>query len=198
MAYCIEFDVRVPRYLPDVSFQSKEVLNRLFTHSRDVLNVNTLADTDVPPEARLVSKQTKLPHIIPVDGFLSVSRIVADLIEAREPGVHQLMPVRVVPKTPRTLFYLDGTVIQDPFYLVNIRTKVDALCVERSVVETWPSGMTSLPWNGKAVLKKSVIAGLSLWMGRSQLFGSTFLSDEFASVLPNKGRALALTYCEEV
>ena len=201
MAYWVKGDVG-ERYVPDIRFEGTDTLLRLYDLLfSDVRKVTTIPEGDVPPQAFLLSKNSKLPDFIPINGYLSVSRAVADLIEAREPGVHQLIPVRIVPRKPRALSYLDGRPIQDPYYLLNIRTKVDAACMERSVVEEhnlFPDGMVGMPSLGKAVLKKSVIAGLSLWMGKHQFFKSTFCSDEFAAVLPNKAKGLKLTYCEEV
>lgn len=66
-----------------------------------------------------------------------LSQAARDLVEAHEPGVHQLFPFEVLKK--------DGSPIERPFWLLNICNRLDAVAPEASTVVKLGPDLTNDP-----------------------------------------------------
>ncbi|MFN0192232.1 MAG: imm11 family protein [Aestuariivirga sp.] len=104
-----------------------------------------------------------------------VSKRFKDLVESIEPDVHQFFPIEV--------FRQDGvTPYGEPFWLMNICTRVDAICIEKSDMyqrgeDRGPLYDGDYPWYGRYVIKsmdygtgppritiyKDRVVGRSMW-----------------------------------
>ena len=110
------------------------------------------------------------------------------LIEALEPGLHQFFPVEIIRKRgKKPIHRIDGRVLDEPYYLFNVQTMLDAVCIEKSEVEVVPMpdgrppNVYPLPANYNIVLFRLIIDGHHVWRGHHQLFNYLFFSDTLVS-----------------
>ena len=160
---------------------------------------------DIPSEAVVRSSHKIIPHFVPIHGMLSVCPEVREVIEEIEPGVHEFFPVHIRPKTPsKVLLRRDKRPLAGPYYLLNIQTALDAVCVERSEVdvEHTTSGLTFVRRRGrrgKVVLYKDKVSGHHLWRGDTHLMLDRFFSDVFTKQIEvGRFNGLEFEHIEEV
>jgi hypothetical protein len=172
---------------------------------RDHLDINrglTFDQREVPTRAVVVSAHRQLSSIVPINGWWGVSETFRDMVETRECGVHQFFAIEIV---------LSGGVRPaEPYWIFNIRQRIDAVIVDRSQVE-WTHFPGKEPvmnppnqmWPGERpyplCLNRGVIAGRHVWRGDKHLSVDVFFSDHLiAEYKKNKMRGLRLKYCEEI
>lgn len=133
-------------------------------------------------------------------GCYVVSNRFVEILERLEPGVHQFLEIpECVTKSGQPLAFR--------FFLLNIRTRLSAIDVEKSFVHWLPSGAD---WNylqfkpgpgnlHKLVLKKSVIEGHHLWNGSREQFATyTFCSEVLRVAMSGAGLSeMRLRWCDE-
>lgn len=133
MAFIVNFDL-TPRYFPTVRFgQGGESFTRKKFSAFDVFDIDK---SDVPGEAIVISRHRHTPEFLCAAGRMIVHVEVRNLIEKREPGLHQFLAISLRHKNPsERLLRHDKSTIKEPYYLINIRSRVDGVCVERFDIE---------------------------------------------------------------
>ena len=117
---------------------------------------------------------------MPISARLSVCPEIRAIIEELEPGVHEFFPIQIKPKNPKkVLLRRDGRSLTEPYYLLNIQSAIDAVCIEQSEVKIIPiaPGITLVNRKGKVVLYRDAIAGHHVWRGYMQLTTYKLFSD---------------------
>lgn len=187
MASLIEFDSRETMF-PGIRFPegSARLLNGIYPYGP--MRVFTRAD--VPNTAFVQTSHKTLPEFIAINAKLSVSSEVRALIEALEPGRHQFFEVTIQrERGKKPILRRDGTVLDTPYHLFNPTERLDAVLIEKSVVEviprkSGPSIVSALPHNiPKTVLQRSVTEGHHIWKGYFQLGNDTFFSDTLTDAI---------------
>jgi hypothetical protein len=115
--------------------------------------------------------------------------------------------VHIIPKNPTNILSrMNGALLIQPYFLINIQTKLDAVCVERSDVVVAEAGpfhfvnprqITHLVKD--VTLLKSVIAGNHLWQGRFHLAGYIFWPDALGERIQKLNwKNIGLEHAEEI
>jgi hypothetical protein len=161
----------------------------------------TFSPDQVPTRAVATSSHKRLPTIVSINAWWGVSDTFRNMVETREPGVHQFFPIEIVLK--------GGILPSEPYWIFNIRQRIDAVVVELSRVRwlhhpgttpvmaapiTLMPGETPFP----LVLCRETIGGRHVWRGDTQLRGDVFFSNDLISAYKKaKMRGLRVKYCEE-
>ena len=198
MAYRFEFSLAP--FIPGIDFVGGfPAYNEKYDMASKVYQYDP---ADIPTEAVMESSHKLIPDFVPIGGMLSVCSEVRALIEEIEPGVHEFFPVHIRPKTAsKVLLRRDKRPLAGPYYVLNIQTAIDAVCLERSEVEIRPikPGMTLVFRKGRIVLYKNTVSGHHLWRGRTQLALNRFLSDTLMErITAAKFNGLEFEHVEEV
>lgn len=119
---------------------------------------------------RLIRPRKRLPHVLAANGPWFISETLHQLIEQREPGVHQFFKIDLEAK--------DGSPWPVPYYLFNVCQHLPAALLEQSqlVWRTNPSGQRyagAPAYDDRLVVDSNVIAGKHVWKDK-QFFGRTF------------------------
>lgn len=201
MASIVEFDIHGS--FPSIGFPEGTALQLIGYWGSGPLRLFTRAE--VPEVALLGSAHKALPEFVAITAKLAVSAEVRTLIEALEPGRHQFFAVTIKRKKGNLpILRRDGTVLDTPYYLFNSTERLDAVLIEKSVVEvkTYKTGLctvnASLQDKPKTVLRRAVIEGHHVWTGQYQLGGDMFFSDTLTqAVLDRKWKGLKFTPLKE-
>jgi len=123
---------------------------------------------------RLIRPYKRLPHLLAANGPWFVSETLRQLIEEREPDVHQFFKIDLDAK--------DGSPWPVPYYLFNVCQHLPAALLDRSqlVWRTNPYGQryASAPaYDDRLVVDHSVIAGKHVWKDKHFVL-KTFFSDD--------------------
>lgn len=198
MAYEVNFSLG--SFVPAIDFA--DTIRVLCNKTSNPLPVYQFDVADVPTEAVLSSNHKTIPDFVPISGMLSVCPEMRALIEELEPEVHELFPVQIKPKNlKKVLLRRDGQSLTEPYYLLNIQTAIDAVCIEQSKIKstTIAPGITFVTKEGKVVLYKNMIAGHHVWRGYRQLPTYKFFSNILVQKINGERRnGLNLTYFDEV
>ena len=180
-----------PRYCPSIYFPSP--LDKFFLKYRAVQVLHRYDSAKVPTRAFLESDHKTVADFVPISARLAMCPEARALIEALEPGLHQFFPVEIVRKRGRKPIYrIDGRVLDEPYYLFNVQTVLDAVCIERSEVEVVPRtdgrppSVYPLPANYNIALFRSIVAGHHVWRGHYHLSSYLFFSDALVSQIQAK------------
>jgi hypothetical protein len=161
----------------------------------------------VPFEGVVTSRHQRIPEFITISGRFSVCEEARDLIEALEPGVHEFFPLYVIPKNPeKILLRMDGTPLIQPYFLINIQTRLDAVCIEKSDVVVVKGARCDFVNPRQYMhlvegitLLKSVIAGHHLWQGGFHFTGYMFCSDMLAERIQKlRWKNIRLEHVDEI
>ncbi len=197
MAYY--FDFSFDRIVPGIGFVGGfPARNEKYYKGYEVYHYDP---ADIPTEAVVRSSHKIIPDFVPISGIMSVCPEVREVIEEMEPGVHEFFPVHIRPKTPsKVLLRRDKRPLAGPYYMLNVQTAIDAVCIERSDVDIHPV-KSGLPFvsrrgmRGKIVLYGDKISGHHLWRGRMQLTQFRFFSDVLMKKIETgKFNGLEFTY----
>jgi uncharacterized protein DUF1629 len=129
------------------------------------------------------------------------------LIEQPEPGVHEFFAVRLKPKNPAKIpVGMDRPLLVQPYFLLNIQTRLGAVCIEKSDVVVTTGGLYELVQLRQTqypvkvlTLLKSMIAGHHLWKGRYQFTRYTFCSDALAERIQKlRGKYIIFENVDEI
>jgi len=207
MAWLVRF-TREPRYLPEIRLPPENA--RFFVDAAWRLKYEAHAyDPALAPKRVLYTSGGKtIPDFVPIHARFGLCQEARDLVEAFEPGVHQLLPVEVVrPRSTRPIHRPDGRVLDTPYYIFNIMTVLDAVWIERSKVRVHrtenapkpvPPLVHLLPSTYDIVLRREITQGHHVWRGGRHLNGSYFFSDALMEeVQKRKLRKLDVHYVEE-
>jgi hypothetical protein len=170
----------------------------------DYLDINrgvTFSPNQVPTRAVATSSHKSLPTLVSLNAWWGASDTFRNMVEAREPGVHQFFPIEIVLK--------GGLLPFEPYWIFNIQQRVDAVVIERSQVE-WahypgaepvmhlPPRLAPGERPYPLVLDRRLTAGRHVWRGDTQLSVYVFFSDDLMSAYKKvKMRGLRIKYCEE-
>ena len=154
----------------------------------DSVGVYQLDPAVVPSEGVVTSRHQRIPEFITISGRFSVCEEARALIEELEPGVHEFFPVRVMSKnSEKVLPRMVGMPLIQPYFLINIPTVLDAVCIEKSDVVVTTGGLHELVHPRQFIhpvkditLLKSVIADHHLWRERLHFTRYMFCSDTLA------------------
>ena len=80
-----------------------------------------------PVRSRVVSDHTELPNFMSGGIGYAVDQVIRDEIERLEPGVHAYWPIELTLK--------DGTQVDKPYGILNVRVQLDTIDREKSAVE---------------------------------------------------------------
>ncbi|PZN92406.1 MAG: hypothetical protein DCF31_16350 [Alphaproteobacteria bacterium] len=144
-----------------------------------------------------------VPDFVVIAAWMALSKRVRDHIEAIEPGRNEYFPFELArKKSKKPLMGPDGNLLTDPYYLLNVTTRIDAVRIDRSVIS--PMGRSAqfvfaLPYRlNEIVLDKSMVAGHHVWKGNKHLTGKVLFSNELGEwIIRNKMRGLEMTHLRE-
>ena len=196
MASIVEFNIFTPGGFAGLSFPKDTALQFRAYFGPGPVRLFTRAD--IPEVALLETAHKALPEFIAINAKLAVSPEVRALIEELEPGRHQFFSVTIQrERGAKPILRRDGTVLDTPYYVFNSSERLDAVLIEKSVVEvnTYKSGLvtvSALPFNKpKTVLRRAVIEGHHVWTGQHHLGSDMFFSDTLTkAVLDRKWKGL--------
>ena len=182
-----------PRYSPGIVLPPEN--GRFFVDVANRMRYEALAfDPATAPKRVLYTSGGKtIPDFTAIEGRFSLCQEARDLVEAFEPGVHQLLPVQVVrPRSPRPIHRLDGRVLDTPYFICNIMTLLDAVWVERSNVRVTtfsnrPPLIHLRPNTYDVVLRREITRGHHVWRGGRHLNGDIFFPDELMDEVRKRG-----------
>ena len=129
----------------------------------------------VPKRAKVYSAHKRFPDIANIRWYWGVRQKFKDLVESREPGVHQFFPIE--------LQYKDGHPEDDKIYIFNICHTIDAIRFDKSNISWNTVGrLPPLPSIVRSpfhlVLEKDKIRGLHVWRGEREGRANVYFSDQ--------------------
>lgn len=179
MAYLIEISLHLaPKYNIHLDPMPHGLREYPELRSGDAVSADLL-----PKRARLRTARRFIPRIGLLAGYWAVGQDFKDLVEEREPGVHQFFPIQI--------FYKDGRAVEEAFYILHIRRSISALKLEQSNAALQSSGIVQILFHPlKIVLDRAKISGRHLW--REEWY--TYISDDLFAALLKKGLLRGLLY----
>jgi hypothetical protein len=202
MASLVKFSLE-SRFIPDIYFPPPVPLFLWRTPGPD--SICPYDEENVPKHAFLKGSNKTIPDIGPISAKLSMCREARELIESFEPDVHQFFPVEITRKrSTKPIYRLDGRILEEPYFLFNVQTILDAVWIDRSQLQVFrhlPDAtpvVGALPGNYNIVLRKSVIDGHHIWRGGYQMGHNLFFSDALVAAIEAKRlRKLEFHHLEE-
>lgn len=187
MASILKFSPE-PRYSPTVVFppEDKAFAGRYLRGNNPEFVEERYDPDEAPKRVLLTSGHKAVPHFPAIHHRLGLSPEARALVEAFEPGVHQFLPLEVVRpgRSKRPIHRLDGRVLDEPYYLFIPQTILDAVWIERSVVQVNPTylgpPMVGPRYIGRyenIVLRRELTEGRHAWRGRFHLSQRIIFSD---------------------
>lgn len=157
-----------------------------------------LPDSLFPDRAIVAGRAKKPPHFLGIWMYYGVSQTVRDIIEALEPGLHQLVPIPV--------YLRSGEPAPMPYWVLNICALV-LRCVDFDgtsghFVSTLPDGTKKLypkPSSDSPIyIRSGAVKGLHLWRSR-EVSDQMMISDQLMAQLDAaKVRGMHYVRCDEV
>lgn len=180
-------------------------------------SANELLDSNIPllpehlamlPTAMTVERPKDKP-LADIGGYEGtqwagiVSERLKGIVESLEPDVHEFYSIPNVVDQ-------HGTPVSENYYFINVLTKLNCVDVEHSDVEYGHTDFMHVPvlkysrfYMPKIAMKKSVIAGHSIWTGDFNCrLGKVYCSDQLKAAIDEAGLHgfdfSRDTYCEEL
>jgi hypothetical protein len=157
MAYLVHFPL-IQRYTPQCDIGDGEP-NEDFA----ALDDGRPASADlVPKRARVMSAHKRYPDLARIRWYWGVRERFKDLVESREPNVHQFFPIQ--------LQYGDERLEEERIYIFNICRVIDAINLDKSNISWIKAGrlppIPSIIRNPFHLsLDKNKICGFHVWRG---------------------------------
>jgi hypothetical protein len=181
MAFMVKKSL-IPRYCPGIQFPGKSGKFMLKYSANHILH--RIDPEEVPKHAFLESTHKTIADFVSIRGRLSMCAEARNIIEALEPGRHQFFPVEITRKrSKKPIYRLDGRVLDEPYYMFNIQTWLDAVIIEQSKVVVTHTSANIPPLvypvhnDYDIKLNKSIVDGHHVWRGHRQCPLNLFFSD---------------------
>jgi hypothetical protein len=168
-------------------------------------NPGRLSPDKVPRQATFKASRAKVPDFMLIQAWMLISQRVHDRIQELEPGSGQYLPVEVARKNGKPVLGPDGEPLMTPYWLVNITDRLDAVHVERSVVNQGNLQFGRVEFarsrheSEDIVLDRRLIEGRHFWAGFKHLSVWKFASDMLGEwILAHKMKGLVMHHVKAV